>query len=124
MGLFGFLTRRKIKPGDFHCEIGGVEAKIVKLSKEKGFEGRSLDWPLHNFNGDYSIICPKMNLEWQDDGGCFCVTTNVPGTCKASRNDNREVGQYTHKWCPYLPGIKNEVFNPISQIPSVRGNCV
>ena len=117
MKLIRSLTKRRIRPGKFNCEIGKVEAKIVRL-----FEERNLDSPLHNFRGDYSVVCQKMNLEHQDDGGCFCVTTNAPGTCKASLNSSRKIGQYTYKWCPYLPEVEYENYNPIALKPSARRN--
>ena len=81
----------------------------------------SLPHPFHNFKGDYIIKCSKLNKYWEDDGGCFSVVTNVPGTCLACRQDEipKELNynisyadwllrhHYDYKWCAYMPDINS-----------------
>jgi len=118
--------RKKIKLGIFHCSIGDVEAEIFPISTyeqereysrdlENRYKGISPWFKkfklskkeaiaitfLHNFKGEHSVSCSKMNLEKRDNGDMYCTVTDAPGTCLAM--PQREVGEYSHKKCPYLP---------------------
>jgi len=108
---------------------GGGNFDMYECYKEQEFDERKLSkkekiaimsWS--NTTRDYSVDCPKMNMETKDDGGCFCVDTNVPGTCLASPNRNRQVGEYYYKWCPYLPNINSENYdeNPVANLEDIK----
>jgi len=100
--LIDIFKLRKERLGHFYCEIGDVNAERVSNY------GR-LEYPLHNFAGDFTINCSKMNMKWKDDGGCFSCQTNVPGTCLASPQEMDKLAKdgrwYDYKWCRYLPGV-------------------
>jgi len=97
----------------FICPVGKVEVEIISLHGEEGY---SLPYPLHNFRGKYTIKCPRMCMDWEDDGGCFSCDIDVPGVCMAApqnmAKDSPNVAQwYQHQWCGYLPNIQDRKHN-------------
>jgi len=102
--------KKNKEDGKFICPVGKVAAEIIFLHEEKEY---SLPYPLHNFRGKYIIKCPKMCLDWEEDGGCFSCTIDVPGVCMAAPQNmakrSPNVAQwYQHQWCCYLPNIQKD----------------
>lgn len=97
----------------FTCPVGKVEVEIINFRSFYEEKEYDLPYPLHNFHGKYTIKCPKMCMDWEDDGGCFSCTIDVPGVCMAAPQNmakhSPNVAQwYQHKWCSYLPNIQDK----------------
>lgn len=128
MNLFVWLWNKirrkseKMKDEKFICPVGEVEAEIIPLTYEE--KEYALPYPLHNFRGKYTVKCPKMCMDWEDDGGCFSCDIDVPGVCFAAPQNMAKhcpsVAQwYQHQWCGYLPNIQGRKhdYNRVVNLP-------